>query len=70
MFFHYFAVQTVEDGVDEGEEPVEPIIFEDVSDEEPSEEDGDAMETDEEDNEAVSNVSDDDHEASDGMVDY
>ncbi|XP_076921678.1 uncharacterized protein LOC143583181 [Bidens hawaiensis] len=62
--------KTVEDGVDEGEEPVEPIIFEDVSDEEQSEEDGDAMETDEEDNEAVSNVSDDDHEASDGMVDY
>ncbi|KAK9058423.1 hypothetical protein SSX86_023265 [Deinandra increscens subsp. villosa] len=66
--------KTVEDGVDEGEEPLEPIIFEDVSDEEQSEEeDGDAMETDQEDNEeleAVSNVSDDDLEASDGMIDY
>ncbi|KAL8232363.1 hypothetical protein R6Q57_002141 [Mikania cordata] len=66
--------KTVEDGVDEGEEPLEPIIFEDVSDDEDqSEEDGDAMETDVEDNEeheAVSNVSDDDIEGSDGMVDY
>ncbi|KAD4585287.1 hypothetical protein E3N88_22888 [Mikania micrantha] len=66
--------KTVEDGIDEGEEPLEPIIFEDVSDDEDqSEEDGDAMETDVEDNEeheAVSNVSDDDIEGSDGMVDY
>ncbi|KAL8233351.1 hypothetical protein R6Q59_019451 [Mikania micrantha] len=65
--------KTVEDGVDEGEEPLEPIIFEDVSDDYQSEEDGDAMETDVEDNEeheAVSNVSDDDIEGSDGMVDY
>ncbi|KAI7750776.1 hypothetical protein M8C21_028349 [Ambrosia artemisiifolia] len=65
--------KTVGDGADEGEEPLEPIIFEDVSDEEQSEEDGDAMETDEEDNEeleAVSNVSDDDPEGGDGMVDY
>ncbi|KAI7750770.1 hypothetical protein M8C21_028343 [Ambrosia artemisiifolia] len=65
--------KTVGDGVDEGEEPLEPIIFEDVSDEEQSEEDGDAMETDEDDNEeleAVSNVSDDNPEGSDGMVDY
>ncbi|KAI3671454.1 hypothetical protein L1987_87192 [Smallanthus sonchifolius] len=53
--------KTVEDGVDEGEEPLEPIIFEDVSDDDDQSE-GDAMETDEEDNEeleAVSNVSDD-----------
>ncbi|KAK1436823.1 hypothetical protein QVD17_02607 [Tagetes erecta] len=66
--------KTVEDGVDEGEEPLEPIIFEDVSDDEDQgEENGDAMETDEEDNEeleAISNVSDDDLEGSDGMVDY
>ncbi|KAD4585305.1 hypothetical protein E3N88_22906 [Mikania micrantha] len=65
--------KTVEDGVDEGEEPLEPIIFEDVSDDDQSEEDGDTMETDVEDNEeheAVSNVSDDDIEGSDGMVDY
>ncbi|KAI3761446.1 hypothetical protein L1987_51862 [Smallanthus sonchifolius] len=53
--------KTVEDGVDEGEEPLEPIIFEDVSDDDDQSE-SDAMETDEEDNEeleAVSNVSDD-----------
>ncbi|KAM0066081.1 putative transcription factor WD40-like family [Helianthus debilis subsp. tardiflorus] len=66
--------KTIEDGVDEAEEPLEPIIFEDFSDDEDqSEEDGDAMETDEEDNEqleAVSNVSDDDPEGSDGMVDF
>ncbi|KAF5808115.1 putative transcription factor WD40-like family [Helianthus annuus] len=66
--------KTIEDGVDEAEEPLEPIIFEDFSDDEDqSEEDGDAMETDEEDNEqleAVSNVSDDDPQAIDGMVDY
>ncbi|KAI3798355.1 hypothetical protein L1987_33628 [Smallanthus sonchifolius] len=64
--------KTVEDGVDEGEEPLEPIIFEDVSDDDDQSE-GDAMETDDEDNEeheAVSNVSDDDDlEGSDGMVD-
>ncbi|XP_071733451.1 uncharacterized protein [Rutidosis leptorrhynchoides] len=64
--------KTIDDGVDE-EGTMEPIIFEDVSDEEESEEDGDAMETDdEEDNEeveAVSNVSDLE-EGSDGMVDY
>ncbi|KAI3777686.1 hypothetical protein L1987_47487 [Smallanthus sonchifolius] len=64
--------KTVEDGVDEGEEALEPIIFEDVSDDDDQSE-GDAMETDEEDNEeleAVSNVSDDDDlEGSDGMVD-
>ncbi|KVH98017.1 Small-subunit processome, Utp12 [Cynara cardunculus var. scolymus] len=64
--------QTLDDGVDEGEGPLEPIIFEDVSDEDEdgSEEDGDNMETDEEDNEeleAVSNVSD--LEGSDGMAD-
>ncbi|KAI3737585.1 hypothetical protein L2E82_27592 [Cichorium intybus] len=60
------------DGGDEEEGALEPIIFEDVSDEEESdEEDGDAMETDEEDNEeleAVSNVSD--LEGSDGMIEY
>ncbi|XP_024973092.1 WD repeat-containing protein 43 isoform X2 [Cynara cardunculus var. scolymus] len=64
--------KTLDDGVDEGEGPLEPIIFEDVSDEDEdgSEEDGDNMETDEEDNEeleAVSNVSD--LEGSDGMAD-
>ncbi|KAD4585408.1 hypothetical protein E3N88_23009 [Mikania micrantha] len=67
--------ETVEDEIDEGEATLEPIIFEDViDDEDQSEEDGDAMETDVEDNEefheAVSNVSDDDIEGSDGMVDY
>ncbi|GKA72083.1 small-subunit processome, Utp12 [Tanacetum coccineum] len=60
------------DGVDEEEGPAEPIIFQDFSDEEGSEEGGDdVMETDEEDNEEleeVSNVSD--LEGSDGMVDY
>ncbi|KAD4585404.1 hypothetical protein E3N88_23005 [Mikania micrantha] len=45
-------MQTVEDGIDEGEEPLEHIIFENVSDDEDqSEEDGDAMETDVEYNE-------------------
>ncbi|GKC26832.1 hypothetical protein Tco_1034126 [Tanacetum coccineum] len=60
------------DGVDEEEGPAEPIIFQDFSDEEGSEEGGDdVMETDEDDNEEleeVSNVSD--LEGSDGMVDY
>ncbi|KAD4585290.1 hypothetical protein E3N88_22891 [Mikania micrantha] len=70
----FLHTKTVGDGIDEGEEPLEPIIFEDVSDDEDqSEEDSDAMETDVEDNEeheAVSNVSDDDIEGSDDMVDY
>ncbi|KAD4585410.1 hypothetical protein E3N88_23011 [Mikania micrantha] len=65
---------TVEDGIDEGEEPLEPIIFEDVSDDkDQSEEDGDTMKTDVDDNEeheTVSNVSDDDNEGIDDMVDY